>query len=87
MCIRDRGGVAMGNVIGSNIFNLLGIIGIAALIGPIPVPETMLRWDLWVMLGSSALLGVFVFTGRSIGRLAGLGLIGLYVLYVVMLFQ
>lgn len=85
--LRRQGGVAMGNVIGSNIFNLLGIIGIAALIGPIPVPETMLRWDLWVMLGSSALLGVFVFTGRSIGRLAGLGLIGLYVLYVVMLFQ
>lgn len=85
--LRRQGGVAMGNVIGSNIFNLLGIIGIAALIGPIPVPEMMLRWDLWVMLGSSALLGVFVFTGRSIGRLAGLGLIGLYVLYVVMLFQ
>lgn len=85
--LRREGGVAMGNVIGSNIFNLLGIIGIAALIGPIPVPATMLHWDLWVMLASSALLGIFVISGRSIGRLTGLGLIGLYVLYVVSLFQ
>lgn len=83
---RRQAGVAMGNVIGSNIFNLLGIIGIASLVGPIPVPPSMLRGDLWVMLAVSALLGVFVLRGRSIGRLAGAALIALYVLYVVHLF-
>ena len=85
--MRRESGVAMGNVIGSNIFNLLAIIGIASLIGPIPVPEAMLRMDLWVMAASSALLGVFVWTGRSIGKLAGIGLIALYVLYVIQLFH
>ena len=84
--IRKEAGVAMGNVIGSNIFNLLGIIGIASLIGPIPVPEQMLRVDLWVMLAVSALLGIFVLTGRSIGKLAGVGLIALYGGYLVSLF-
>ena len=85
--MRRESGVAMGNVIGSNIFNLLAIIGIASLIGPIPVPEAMLRMDIWVMAASSALLGVFVWTGRSIGKLAGIGLIALYVLYVIQLFH
>ena len=83
---RREAGVAMGNVIGSNIFNLLGIIGIASLVGRIPVPESMLRLDLWVMLGVSALLGVFVLTGRRIGRVAGALLIALYAAYLVHLF-
>ena len=83
---RRQAGVAMGNVIGSNIFNLLGIIGVASLVGRIPVPPAMLHSDLWVMLAVSALLGVFVLRGRSIGRLAGAALIALYVLYVVHLF-
>jgi len=85
--LRREAGVAMGNVIGSNLFNLLFIMGIATLIGPIPVPPQILQFDLWVMAGSSALLGVFVYTGRSIGKVAGLGLILLYVLYVFQLFH
>jgi Ca2+/Na+ antiporter len=83
---RREAGVALGNVIGSNIFNLLGIIGIASLVGQIPVPEQMLRVDLWVMLAVSALLGIFVLTGRSIGRLAGVALIALYGVYLITLF-
>jgi len=78
--------VAMGNVIGSNIFNLLGIIGIASFVGDIPVPETMLHLDLWLMLAASAALGLFVYTGRSIGRVSGVILIALYVVYVVQMF-
>lgn len=85
--LRREAGVALGNVIGSNIFNLLAIIGLSALIGPLPVPESMLRSDLWVMLGASAILGVFVLSGRSIGKLAGVGLLALYALYILYLFM
>lgn len=84
--LRKEAGVAMGNVIGSNIFNLLGIIGIASFVGDIPVPETMLHLDLWLMLAASAALGLFVYTGRSIGRVSGVILIALYVVYVVQMF-
>ncbi|PVH30480.1 calcium/sodium antiporter [Pararhodobacter oceanensis] len=84
--LRREAGVAMGNVIGSNLFNLLGIIGVATLIGPIPVPLEMLQLDLWVMAAASALLGFFVYTGRSITWRAGLGLLLLYALYVIQLF-
>lgn len=84
--IRREGGVALGNVLGSNLFNLLTIIGVASLVGTIPVPPEMLSKDLWVMAGASVLLAFWVFTGRSIGRLGGVGFLALYALYVVSLF-
>ena len=84
--IRREGGVALGNVIGSNLFNLLAIIGIASLVGPIPVPEYMLGRDLWVMLAASALLALFIHSGRSIGRVTGLAFLLAYGLYLVSLF-
>jgi cation:H+ antiporter len=78
--------VALGNVLGSNVFNLLGIIGIAGLVGTIPVPAEMLRLDLWVMLGASAMLGLFIVTRWQIGRLWGAALILAYAVYATVLF-
>ena len=83
--LKREGGVALGNVLGSNLFNLLSIIGIASLVGPIPVPAEMLTKDLWVMLGASVLLVLWVLTGRSIGRWAGAGFLGLYAAYLASL--
>jgi cation:H+ antiporter len=83
--IRREGGVALGNVIGSNMFNLLGIIGVAGLVGPLPVPPQMLSFDLWVMLGASLLLAPFVLRGRAIGWGWGLGLTALYAAYLAAL--
>ena len=83
---RREGGVALGNVLGSNVFNLLGIIGIAGLVGTIPVPAEMLRLDLWVMLGASAMLGLFIVTRWQIGRLWGAALILAYAVYATVLF-
>jgi cation:H+ antiporter len=83
---RREAGVALGNVIGSNIFNLLGIVGITALVGALPVPAEMLRLDLWVMLAASALLGAFIFGRRPIGRGWGAALLALYTGYAIILF-
>ncbi len=84
--LRREAGVALGNVLGSNVFNLLGIIGIAGLVGTIPVPAEMLRLDIWVMLGSSALLGAFILARRPIGRIWGAALLLIYAAYVISLF-
>ncbi|WP_353471391.1 calcium/sodium antiporter [Salipiger sp. H15] len=81
--IRKQADVALGNVIGSNVFNLLAIIGVAALIKPLPVDPQFLGFDLWVMLGASLILVPFVFLGRDIGRIWGAILSALYVGYVV----
>ena len=82
--IRRQADVALGNVIGSNMFNLLAIIGIAALVGPIPVAEGFLKFDLWVMLAASLLLVPFVFFRQNITRIWGAALTLLYMAYLLM---
>ena len=82
--IRRQADVALGNVIGSNMFNLLAIIGIAALVGPIPVADKLLRFDLWVMLAASFLLIPFVFFGQNITRIWGAALTLLYMAYLLL---
>jgi cation:H+ antiporter len=81
--IRRQADVALGNVIGSNMFNLLAIIGIAALVGPIPVAAGFLRFDLWVMLASSLLLVPFVLFRQNITRIWGAALTLLYMVYLL----
>ncbi|HKL54919.1 MAG: calcium/sodium antiporter [Roseovarius sp.] len=80
--LRKQADVALGNVIGSNMFNLLAIIGITALIGDLPVDREFLQFDLWVMLGASLLIIPFVFFKVDIGRLWGVVLTALYVTYI-----
>lgn len=80
--LRRQADVVLGSVIGSNMFNLLAIIGVAALIGDIPVAESFLRFDLWVMLGASVILAPFVFLKWNITRAWGIGLTAAYLVYV-----
>ncbi len=83
--IRRQADVALGNVIGSNMFNLLAIIGIASFVGDIPVADGILRFDLWVMLASSALLIPFVFFKQNITKGWGVLLSAAYAAYVVVI--
>lgn len=80
--IRRQSDVALGNVIGSNMFNLLAIIGVAGLVGPIPVPREMLAFDLWVMVGASVMLAPFVFLHWPMRMRWGVVLTGLYAIYI-----
>ncbi len=82
---KGHGAVAIGNVIGSNLFNLLAILGITALIGRIPVPLAFMRVDLWVMLAASAMLLAFVLPRRPVGRPAGALMLLCYGLYLAWL--
>lgn len=68
---RRHADVAIGNILGSNIFNLLGILGISALLQPLPVHERILQFDQWVMLGTSLILLLFLYTGKRLSRLEG----------------
>ncbi|MFC6688841.1 calcium/sodium antiporter [Jhaorihella thermophila] len=85
--LRRQTEVAMGNVIGSNMFNLLAIIGVATFFGPIPVEREFLIYDLWVMLGASLALLPFVFGCRDITRRWGVVFVGFYAVYVVAVFH
>jgi len=81
--VRRQADVALGNVIGSNMFNLLGIMGIASLIHPIPVDHSFIEFDFWIMLGASLLLVPFVFFRKDLTRGWGIALTALYIAYVV----
>ncbi len=79
--LRRHADVAVGNVLGSNVFNLLGILGVSALLQPLPVHARILQFDQWVMLGSALVLLLFLFTGRRLSRLEGGLLVVAYVAY------
>ncbi len=76
--------IGLGNVIGSNIANVLLILGLASLISPLPVSARVVRVDVPVMIGFSALLWLLCLDGR-IGRGNGLLLLSLVVVYNVWL--
>lgn len=83
--LRRHAEVALGNVIGSNIFNLLGIIGVATLFGDIPIDPNILRFDLIVMLGASVFLLPFAMGRKNITRVDGALLTLIYSVYVVLI--
>ncbi len=83
--LRRHCDVAIGNVLGSNIFNLLAIIGISAFFGRIPVPQGFLDFDLWVMLFAALTFLPFAFFGRNVGRFSGLLFCLAYGVYVALL--
>ncbi len=76
--IRGHSDVAVGNVIGSNIFNILGIIGVSSLFGTIPVPDSFFSIDFWVMFGSSLLLLPFSLRRAHIGKIWGCVMLAMY---------
>jgi cation:H+ antiporter len=77
-------GLALGNVVGSNIFNILFILGITALIAPIPVHRQLLRLDLPVMMAASLLVGLLSLNGR-LGVVEGMVLLVALTAYVLYL--
>ena len=82
---RRQAEVAFGNVVGSNIYNILGIGGVTALIAPTTVPPEMVRFDNLIMVGVSLVLFAFAWTGLRIGRREGGLLICGYLIYLVVL--
>jgi cation:H+ antiporter len=83
--VRGRDDVALGNVIGSNIFNILGILGLSAAVAPLSVHPTIIASDNWWMLGAALVLFPVMVSGLRINRLEGAAMLSLYVVYLVRL--
>ena len=80
--LRRQSEIAIGNIVGSNIFNVLGILGVTALIAPIPVASRVLTFDLPVMIAFSLFLTVLLLTRPVIGRGIGAAMLAGYAAYV-----
>lgn len=79
---RGHCGIALGNVLGSNLFNILAIMGLTAMVVPMPVPDVITRVDVWVMLAAALVITPFILRRKHITWHAGLVFVGCYVLYV-----
>lgn len=82
---KKQADVALGNILGSNIYNILGIGGVTGLIAPTAIPPEMLRFDIPVMIGASLLLLLFAWTGKRLSRGEGAVFVALYAAYVAWL--
>lgn len=78
--------LALGNVIGSIVINIFGVLGLAATVRPLAIPAEVLRFDLWVMLGACVLLVIVGRLARGIGRGISAGMLAAYVAYDVALY-
>ena len=83
--VRRQADIALANVIGSNIFNVLGILGVAALVRPLTVAPAIVTSDMWWMLGFSLILLPMMLRGMRISRREGVVLLGAYGVYLVIL--
>lgn len=82
---RGRDDIAIGNVIGSNLFNILGILGLSSLIVPLPVSPAIISSDAWWMLGVTFGLFPLMYTGLRVNRWEGALLLATYVTYLGLL--
>jgi cation:H+ antiporter len=80
--LRKHSDVALGNILGSNIYNILAIGGTTALIAPTDVPVRIAHFDNLVMVGAAVLLLTFARTGYRVVRLEGLVLLTFYAAYI-----
>lgn len=83
--IRKQMDLALGNVIGSHIFNVFGILGVTALVQPIGMPPELIRGDIWVMLAATALMLAAAWTGKTIMRWEGWMFLAAYGAYMTWL--
>lgn len=83
--IRKLEDVAIGNILGSNIFNILFILGVVASIRPLYFSSKFLHQDMPFLLALTALLWILMFVQKKIGRVGGLLLLGSYIFYLAVI--
>ena len=81
--LKGHSSISIGNLIGSNIFNVFAVLGITSLVQPLNSDRSILTSDLPVMIGITVLLGFFLFITHRLRRTEGLLLISIYLIYVV----
>ncbi|MDZ7792001.1 MAG: calcium/sodium antiporter [Xanthomonadales bacterium] len=85
--IRRQVEVAVGNILGSNLFNLLGILGVSSLLQNLPFPHRVVVFDQWVLLAVSIAVLLMLWTGRRLSRVEGAIFLLAYVIYLWVTFS
>jgi cation:H+ antiporter len=81
--LKKQAEVALGNVLGSNIYNILFIGGITGIVSPTAIPAPIMAYDLWLLTAASAIVMLFAYTGCRLSRREGFVLLTAYCLYIM----
>jgi cation:H+ antiporter len=84
--LRRHSDVALGNVLGSNVYNVLAILGVASLVAPVSIPAEIVRSDMWVMLAAQCALLPAMLAGK-VGRPLALAMLAGYAAYIALLLR
>lgn len=81
---RQQTDISVGNLIGSNLFNIMAVLGITSIVTPIAVEESVLNFDMYWVMGIALAMFPVLFIGKRIGRIKGVLLLATYVTYIVL---
>lgn len=84
--IRKHGNIVIASIVGSNIFNILSIVGVISLMTDIVIPKHILKFDLWLFLAVTIILSIMLLKSIRFSRFVGIGFLFTYVLYFYVLF-
>ena len=84
--IKKKVDFALGNILGSNIYNILGVLGISSLFGNFTLPEIFLKQDLIIMVAITSIVLIFMLSMKKIGRIYGILGLSIYVSYLYYIF-
>lgn len=79
--MRKQSDIIVGNILGSNIFNILAILGVTAMVEPIPMTGQIASSDIWIMLAVALCFSALLWFGQRIGRPVGFGMLAAYCAY------
>ena len=80
--LRKESDIALGNILGSNIYNIFFIGGVTGLVAPGPIPAGIMAFDVWVLLAAAAVAVLFSWTGGRLGRREGAVLFAAYIAFM-----
>ena len=80
---RQQTDISVGNLIGSNLFNIMAVLGITSIVTPIAVENTVLTFDMYWVIGIALAMFPILFIGKRIGRIKGILLFATYLAYIV----
>ncbi len=84
--LRKETDLIVGNIVGSNLFNILGALGVSALVKPVAIDESLLGFEFIALVVITLLTTLFLFTGKRLTRMEGIGLLASYATFITVLF-
>ncbi|MEE3145678.1 MAG: calcium/sodium antiporter [Bacteroidota bacterium] len=79
---KGENSISIGNLIGSNIFNIFAVLGVSSMLNPLMIDGFLIQIDIPIMIGFAVMVGLFMFLGKRMGPIEGIALLSAYIAYI-----